>query len=190
MTMYFTSDTHFNHSNIIKYCNRPFVSTTEMNRVMIERWNAVVRPGDVVYHLGDFAMGAPIRWADFLQALNGKKILIKGNHDKNLTYMKDKVGFDEVYEELTLETTQGTWWLSHHPVKTPRRLLCGHIHDKWRRLGFIINVGVDMWDFTPRTIEELLAAPQDNPEYQCRCGAVLKRLADNTSHRSCSDSYV
>jgi calcineurin-like phosphoesterase family protein len=82
--VFFTSDTHFNHANVIKYCVRPFASIEEMNRVMIERWNAVVGPEDTVYHLGDFAMGKPSEWPAFLRQLNGaKKILIRGNHDRS-----------------------------------------------------------------------------------------------------------
>jgi calcineurin-like phosphoesterase family protein len=57
--VFFTSDTHFNHANIISYCSRPFSSADEMNREIIARWNAVVGPEDTVYHLGDFAMGRP-----------------------------------------------------------------------------------------------------------------------------------
>ena len=81
---FFTSDTHFNHANVIKYCARPFASLEAMNREMITRWNAVVGPEDTVYHLGDFAMGKSSEWPGFLRQLNGaRKILIRGNHDGN-----------------------------------------------------------------------------------------------------------
>ena len=58
MTIWFTSDTHFDHKNIIKYCNRPFKDIDEMNAELERRWNAVVAPGDRVFHLGDFAFTA------------------------------------------------------------------------------------------------------------------------------------
>jgi calcineurin-like phosphoesterase family protein len=56
MTIFFTSDTHFNHKNIIKLCNRPFTSIEEMNEKIIENWNNIVKPEDIVWHLGDFAL--------------------------------------------------------------------------------------------------------------------------------------
>ena len=176
---FFTSDTHFNHANVIKYCARPFGSIEEMNREMIARWNAVVGPEDTVYHLGDFAMGKPSEWPGFLRQLTGaKKILIRGNHDRSRRQMLEG-GFTEVHEKLEWEG----WLLQHHPINTPRKLLCGHIHEKWRRIGWIINVGVDVWDFTPRTIEELILAEESPREYKCRyCGTMLKRLEDNSAH--------
>lgn len=88
-------------------------------------------------------------------------------------------GFTEVHEKLEWEG----WLLQHHPINTPRKLLCGHIHEKWLRIGWIINVGVDVWDFTPRTIEELILAEESPREYKCRyCGTMLKRLEDNSAH--------
>lgn len=76
--IWFTSDTHFNHANIIKYCNRPFSSIQEMNETIINNWNSVVTKDDTVYHLGDFAFG---KVNEFANKLNGKIVLIKGNHD-------------------------------------------------------------------------------------------------------------
>lgn len=78
--IWLVSDTHFSHANIIRYCNRPFSSAEEMDEVMIERWNKVVKPNDKVYHLGD--VGLSNRTLDtILSRLNGKKRLILGNHD-------------------------------------------------------------------------------------------------------------
>lgn len=176
---FFTSDTHFNHANVIKYCGRPFASVEEMNREMIARWNAVVRPEDIVYHLGDFALGKASEWPAFLRQLNGaKKILVIGNHDRSPKQMLEG-GFDEVHEKLEWNG----WRLQHHPIATNWKLLCGHIHEKWKRIGWVINVGVDVWDFTPRTIEELLKAEESPRDFKCRfCGAMLKRLQNNPSH--------
>ena len=181
MKTFFTSDTHFNHANVIKYCGRPFGSAEEMNREMIARWNAVVGPEDTVYHLGDFALGKFAEAPVFLRQLNGaRKILIRGNHDRSVRQML-AVGFDEVHQKLEWNG----WLLQHHPIKTSRKLLCGHIHEKWLRLGWTINVGVDVWDFTPRIIEELVEAEESPREYKCRyCGAMLKRLEDNSGHRN------
>lgn len=78
--IWFTSDTHFYHTNVIKYCNRPFKDVEEMNAMMVIRWNEVVKPEDEIYHLGDFSMAwRPVEI--FTPQLNGKKYLIPGNHD-------------------------------------------------------------------------------------------------------------
>jgi calcineurin-like phosphoesterase family protein len=78
--LYFTSDHHFWHTNIIKYCNRPFVSVEEMNEALIQNWNDLVLPEDEVYYLGDFSMAArPVEI--YTSRLNGIKYLVPGNHD-------------------------------------------------------------------------------------------------------------
>jgi calcineurin-like phosphoesterase family protein len=171
--IFFTSDTHFGHAKIIEYCKRPFSDISHMNEVMIEKWNAVVGPGDTVYHLGDFSMG-PKENVNLRKRLNGKVILIKGNHDR-----KDAVhlaaGFDEIHKQLEIEIDGMKLFLAHIPMSLdpglrwyPTELkisppehfdyfLCGHVHDKWKRQGKIINVGVDVSNFTPLTLIQLLA---------------------------------
>lgn len=79
---FFTSDTHFGHANIIKYCDRPFKDVPHMNVSLVENWNSVVGPDDVVYHLGDVALGKWDDWDNWLSQLNGNKILVVGNHDR------------------------------------------------------------------------------------------------------------
>ena len=106
---YITSDTHFNHSNIIKYCNRPFHDIYEMNQAIIDRWNSIVNDNDIVYHLGDFAFirrdNLELSYAqqlrqqirEFVDRLNGKIILIKGNHDKLSNFQAEECGFFEYH---------------------------------------------------------------------------------------------
>lgn len=79
--LFFTSDTHFGHRNIIKYCERPFSCIEEMDDALIANWNRVVGKDDIIFHLGDFAMGGSAEWSRLLQKLNGKIYLILGNHD-------------------------------------------------------------------------------------------------------------
>ena len=79
--IFITSDNHFNHKNIIKYCDRPFDSVEEMNEAMIERWNETVSKDDVVLHLGDFCKGNVWMIKQIRERLNGTIILIIGNHD-------------------------------------------------------------------------------------------------------------
>lgn len=95
---YFTSDTHFGHKNIIKYCERPFKDFTHMDEVLINNWNSVVGDTDVVYHLGDVALGVYDRWAGIFERLNGYKVLIVGNHDRIFAGNAQKI-FDRHYDD-------------------------------------------------------------------------------------------
>lgn len=84
--IYVISDTHFEHKNIIKYCKRPFKNTRQMDETIVRRWNKTVKPRDTVYFLGDFVHGSrreksPGYW---LRRLNGRKKLIRGNHDRRI----------------------------------------------------------------------------------------------------------
>lgn len=170
--IFFTSDTHFGHSNIIQYCNRPFMDIPQMNEAMIQKWNAKVGPGDTVYHLGDFSMG-PKENVKIRKRLNGKVILIKGNHDRKDEVHKE-AGFDEIYKSLEIELDGYKLYLAHIPMhldageryypedlrtKPPPEydyFLCGHVHTSWARNGKTINVGVDVSNFVPLTLAELL----------------------------------
>lgn len=140
------------------------VNAYEMDRVMIKNWNSVVGPRDFIYHLGDFSFQRKPEAAAILKKLNGKKILVLGNHDRSADTML-QMGFDEVYEDLNIELDGTRLYLHHEPepkVKWGGAAfhLCGHVHEKWRRKGPMINVGVDQWDFTPRTLNEILSAEE------------------------------
>lgn len=96
------SDTHFSHTNAwekFKLPNgdplRPFTSTEEMDETMVERWNAKVKPGDHVYHLGDCAIAK--RGLEFVRRLNGKKRLVRGNHDIFKDDLYRDIGFEKIY---------------------------------------------------------------------------------------------
>lgn len=169
------SDTHFGHANIIRYSHRPFANTAEMDEAMIDNWNAVVRPEDHVYHLGDVTMergskGGPQARAliRLIRRLNGHKRLIMGNHDHF------PVG---VYLEAGFEKVRGTGrWLencllSHYPVHPnsigkARACIHGHIHDKpgypavriaeTGRLVPYVNVSVEAIHYTPLNIQTIL----------------------------------
>ena len=82
MSFFFIGDTHFGHSNIIRYDGRPFSSVDEMNEALIANWNRVVRDRDTVYHLGDVSMLRPEKTRAILDRLNGKICLIRGNHER------------------------------------------------------------------------------------------------------------
>ena len=96
---FFTSDTHFNHANIIRFCNRPFKDVEQMNEVMIANWNSVIGKDDTVFHLGDFCLGGAAEWTKILERLNGKIYLIMGNHDlKNI-----RQGFISRFEHVAMQ---------------------------------------------------------------------------------------
>lgn len=128
---FFISDTHFGHFNILSYTNRGEqfqVSTDEsvplknrqhrvvqeMNQFMIDSWNSVVTDNDTVYFDGDFSFLGTKQMKVILSQLKGKKILIKGNHDKSASQMKE-IGFSEVHEYLEIKIGDFDVVLSHYP---------------------------------------------------------------------------
>ncbi len=180
---YFTSDTHFGHTNIIKYCERPFADAHAMDEAIIERWNARVTDDDIVYHLGDFTLAGVDVARRALSRLRGH-IRVLGypwHHDK------DWVGKDfgpsryrsasghavEILPPLlTVDIDVGAErkhvTLCHFPLGEWDRQfrgawhLHGHSHGRHRGRGALLDVGVDCFDFTPASVEEIadLIPPQ------------------------------
>ena len=193
-TTFFTSDQHYRHRNIIEHANRPFLSVDEMNETMVNRHNAIVRPGDVVVHVGDFSLDSravePI-----LKRLNGIHLLIAGNHDHchPCRRKRSRAGRDRYLEwgfrSVATRATFGPFLVCHFPYANPqdpdqryqeirprdegRPLLHGHVHGAWKskltreRATLMVNVGVDVWSFAPVSYEELVA-------HASGCGCSLK----------------
>lgn len=161
MGLYFTADFHFNHTNIIKYCNRPFSSVKEMNETIIENWNKVIKPQDYVWILGDIGWFKNVKEVDsFLRKLNGNKGLIVGNHDKPFvlkSYHWSDIGHlkDIKYKDqpITLcHYAMRVWDLSHFGSWQ----LYGHTHAQLPDVGLLqYDVGVDNNNFTPISFEEI-----------------------------------
>lgn len=168
--VFFTSDTHFYHHNIIKYCNRPWKSMDEMVEDMIQNWNRVVMPGDVVFHLGDFAFCGSQKLKELTNRLNGDIYLIMGNHDyKMFSSEASKRLFEAVVPQLSIEVDNQKIILNHYPMLTyagiwrnePVWQLFGHVHSgPWQKNGkdnprlkllwpTQYDVGVDNNEFTP-----------------------------------------
>lgn len=128
--LWFVSDTHFLHTNIIKYCERPFQDTKEMNQVLVDRWNEVVGEDDLIFCLGDFALGREKDCHHILQSLNGHKVLIKGNHEK--TVMKKSFNRDEfdggIYELLEIKVNDDEVSDGFQPI-----VLCHYTMMTWNR---------------------------------------------------------
>lgn len=113
--IWFTSDNHFFHKNVIRLCNRPFENLHVMHEHMIEEWNKRVKGNEKVYVLGDFAFSGWTLTKKILDRLNGHKILILGNHDLAAHKML-AAGFQEVHENIFIEIgAQKKVFLSHFP---------------------------------------------------------------------------
>ena len=131
--VFFTSDQHYYHGNIIDLCGRPFGSVEEMNKALIKEHNRVVSPDDFVYHLGDFSFGTKLRTKEILGQLNGIHRLIMGNHDRahSVSWWMD-CGFNRVYDEPIL--LDKFFLLSHEPlewvVNKPFNSFYGHVHNR------------------------------------------------------------
>ncbi len=167
---FYISDTHFRHARVIELCKRPFKSADEMDNEIVRRWNSVVEHNDIVYHLGDFAFGLADEFAirNVFGRLNGRKILILGNHDFRkggdvhptlaaLDWYQPPTPLLETSDEgqrvvlchYALRTWPGQHKGSYH--------FYGHSHGDLPGVGRSRDVGVDMSDvgFTPRTFSEL-----------------------------------
>lgn len=168
--IYFTSDHHFGHANIIRFCNRPFKDVPEMNEAMIERWNEKIKRNDRVYHLGDFALTHKEKLESILDRLNGKIYLIAGNHESSAIQLRNKFEWIKEYHELKVPDPDGQGgyqriMLFHYAMRTWRGegrgnwSLYGHSHgnlpDLEDKLSF--DVGVDAHDFYPLSYEEVKA---------------------------------
>jgi calcineurin-like phosphoesterase family protein len=174
MARWFTSDTHYWHTNVIRYCNRPWATVEEMNAGLIERHNAVVKPQDDVYHMGDLAMAGTKKIAEVMRQLNGRHHLVMGNHDfGNIKPHRLDLGFASINPavETFMEIAGHKVSVGHFPYRgasgsdtryedqkpvyqgLPR--IHGHVHQAWRELGPMLNVGVDVWDYRPVSEDEV-----------------------------------
>ena len=172
--IYFTADTHFNHSNIINLCGRPFANVEQMNDKLIQNWNSCVKNDDEIYVLGDFMFkGSGNEANNLLQRLNGIKYLIKGNHDKYLedtTFYNDNFVWIKDYHVLNYQKMK--FVLFHYPIFEWDGYfgnaihLYGHVHNcsknpaQQKRLELLgkmaVNVGVDVNGFTPVSIQSIV----------------------------------
>lgn len=172
--IFFTSDTHFNHKNIIKYCKRPFESVDEMNEAIIANWNSVVKENDIVFHLGDFCFCKTEKFKEIISRLNGRIYLVRGNHDNEI--LKYKEYFESINYQMKISVNDQIIYLNHFPFlcfdgsyKCPGGTwqLFGHVHSgtnddsglDCRRLINLFptqyDVGVDNNNYTPVSYEQV-----------------------------------
>lgn len=161
--LWFTSDTHFFHANIIKHCNRPFEDRETMNAVLVSKWNRRVRPDDDVWFLGDFSFGSTSESKSIFDQLNGNKHLVWGNHDPRQVRAL-VFGWKSVQPDAYL-CVEGAppLHLYHYPVEDWRGKveydalhLHGHSHGTARKVPRRLDVGVDCHDFEPISIVRVL----------------------------------
>lgn len=173
--IWFTSDTHYGHAGILKHCpDRPWSDVQEMNEALIKNYQEVVRQGDTVYIIGDFAFKDH---AKILRRLPGQKHLIVGNHDWDkqgrISQRRQgeliKAGVAWVKDSYLLRIQAGSgdgvhhqWvWLAHYAHRTwPRKWkdswhLFGHSHGKMPDENLSTDVGVDCWDYRPVSLQQL-----------------------------------
>jgi calcineurin-like phosphoesterase family protein len=168
--IYFTSDTHFNHANVIEYSKRPFKDIHHMTESLIENWNAIVQPGDVVYHLGDFSLSWGSKHAEMiektLRRLNGQKWLIQGNHDRKEVLQSPQwvkvLPYHEVHTKMFGGEHKQRIVLCHYAMLSWNQMhrgswmLHGHSHGNLVDSGGKrVDVGVDVWDYKPVSIETI-----------------------------------
>ncbi len=167
--IYFTSDLHLGHRNVIPYCERPFPDVATMHEYIVRYWNSLVRPEDTVYLTGDISLNP--KWVrDIFPLLNGTKHLIMGNHDacfptnKKSDKMREKYlaqfASVELHKEITLSNGMQVLlshtpynspdgleyddrYISYRPVDTGLFLLHGHLHGRYKKNGNMIDVGLD-----------------------------------------------
>lgn len=172
-SIHFTSDLHLRHGNILKYQpNRKFKSVEDMEQAISDNWNVHVKPGDLVYVLGDLAFGPAEDFTEFFKSLNGSKFHIIGNHDKGLKWSprQDPFIWHKHYERIKVkdpscEKTGGYQHivLSHYAFRVWEMQfygswhLYGHSHGTLpRRDNFSMDVGIDTHpEFRPYSYEEI-----------------------------------
>lgn len=180
--IFFTSDPHMGHKNIIKYCQRPFSDTNEMDEKIIENWNNTVKEDDIVFILGDIGMArtdSKSRFEDLInkiKRLNGRKILVPGNHDRHALMSE---GFRDLFEDiryqLFIKVEDKEIYLNHFPFtcfdgsykgEGATWQLFGHVHSFPGSLGLDIerldklfptqyDVGMDNNNYTPVSFEQV-----------------------------------
>ena len=160
MVTFFTSDSHFGDHRTINIWKRPFASVAEMDAALVEGWNAAVTPADELWHLGDFAR-RPADAEPLLDRLHGRKHLVSGNNDPAGT--AEAVGWESVQDYAELELDGVRLVLCHYPFRTWNGQhrgalnLHGHSHGRLKPLPRQHDVGVDVWEWRPVTLAQILS---------------------------------
>jgi len=176
---WFIGDQHFYHTNIIRFCKRPYSNAKVMNTDLIARHNAVVGKDDYVWHLGDVMYwkgytdpakygSSKTKLLHIMQRLNGKHELILGNHDSFTPRDYVAVGFTAVHTSLTIDVQGNSIFLNHDPcvgsgIPKNKIFICGHTHGLFKTMlnenkncAPCINVSVENWEYTPVSFDQII----------------------------------
>lgn len=173
MITHFYGDPHFGHANIITHADRPWNDVSEMDAELERRYRAAVSVQDVVLWVGDVSFARPEWTAALLARLPGRKLLVRGNHDGTVAHCL-RIGFELVTEQLYISIAGHKVTVSHYPPaganaderyierRPPKPgpgefVLHGHTHERARRVGRRLHVGVDAWSYAPVTRDEVEA---------------------------------
>lgn len=175
--IYFTSDTHFCHQPEFLWKPRGFSSVEEMNEAIIERWNSIVKPNDIVYHLGDTMLNDNEKGIEYFKRLNGQIFLIFGNHDsearRNLLFSECRDKMLGGWYAYQIKYNKMIIYMSHYPTLTANYdvemnkhftqhvlNICGHTHKKEKFLDeknpFMYNVCLDAHNCYPVHIDDII----------------------------------
>lgn len=167
--IHFTSDLHFGHANVIKYCKRPFSSVDEMDAALIENWNNTVGQDDHIYILGDMFFCGAEKADAILKQLNGVKTLVYGNHDRvirNNRHLQEQFagGVHDVFaSSFTVETTKVKVVMCHFAMRVWDHSHYGSLHLYGHSHGMLpdngtrsMDVGVDAHSMTPISLERVV----------------------------------
>ena len=178
---FFTSDPHYFHKNILVYCKRPFNTIEDMNNAFVDNWNRIVSRGDQVYILGDFSLAqSSSETESIIKRLNGaEKHLVMGNHDASMSgKCKNLFTSCSHYKEIEVDEPENTYnskqliVLSHYAFRVWNQAhhnswnLYGHSHGLLPGNSQQLDVGVDCWDYTPCSYEQVKERLATLPEYQ------------------------
>lgn len=165
----FTADLHILHKNAIKYCDRPFRDLNHMHKVILDNFNDTLKEDDHLWIIGDVAIASTSelnKVAAFLNKIKGHKHLVIGNHDEGRPHSYvNHVGISTVHTAMWFEHANRKFFMAHDPAvyniieHSGAIMLCGHIHNLFKHLfpgKKVINVGVDVWDFKPIGIEQIM----------------------------------
>jgi len=172
MGNWFSSDLHFSHDNIIQYCGRPFKNANEMDEALYANLLATISAGDTLWILGDVAMKSKDNAEKVAKRLSQMPFTIKiiaGNHDRGRMEIYTRYGLLEHRDGRHLYVIDGNKVsMGHYPVENQQPengviYLNGHVHEAWKfqlfgnpATGINTNVGVDVWDMKPITIDQIL----------------------------------
>ncbi len=167
---YYIADLHLGHEQIIRHTNRPFADVEEMDKCLIDCWNARVTPADDVFVVGDLIYKNHQDFGFYLKKLKGHIHLIEGNHDEKLIHDEEAVKrMESVDQILKLSDGEYSLFLCHYPVaewsgyNRGRKHFYGHIHNHvsgtsefMAETGNAFNVGVDVIGPMPLTAKEII----------------------------------